>query len=74
MKPIEERERIVRDLINTFNDRDELHEACKSKMKEIITYAIIEFTNLIDENPNVNDGDIYEWINKFVEERFRPAK
>ena len=67
-----DKEQIVRDLVNTFNDRDELHVAYKIKMKEIITLATIEFINFIKINPNAEDADIFEWINNFVEEKFKP--
>ena len=67
MKTKEEREKLVRDLVNTFNDRNELHIAYKVKMKEIIKNVLYEFGSYCSENP-----DIEEWINNFVEERFRP--
>jgi hypothetical protein len=67
----EEHEKIVRDILNTFDDHDELHIAYKTKMKEIITYAIIGFVDFIDKNSNVEDADIMEWINNFVEKGFK---
>ena len=72
MKTKEEREKLVRDLVNTFNDRNELHIAYKVKMKEIIKNVLYEFGSYCSENPDIEPSDIEEWINNFVEERFRP--
>jgi len=62
------KEKIVRDLVNTFNDRDEFHEAYKDRMKEILKY----FTYCLREYLKEEVVDIHEFIDKFVEERFRP--
>ncbi len=72
MKTKEDREEIVRNLVNTFNDRDKLHIAYKAKMKEIIKNALYEFIAYYHKNPDIDTPDIEEWINNFVEERFRP--
>jgi hypothetical protein len=66
-----DRKKIVEDLVNTFNDRDELHEAYKEKMKEIIAYAFLEFADFADSNPNASGEDVEIWIGCFVEEHFK---
>lgn len=72
MKTKKEREKIVKDLVNTFNDRDELHEAYKSRMKEIILYAMNELGQFYEDNPDIDEIDLVSWIDNFVEERFKP--
>jgi hypothetical protein len=73
MKSQAEKEKLVKDLVNTFNDRDVLHAAYKEKMKHIITYAIIEFVNMINEKEEeITDECIAKFINNFVEEKFKP--
>lgn len=66
-----DREKLVRDLINTFNDRNELHIAYKEKMKGIILHAFQCFSE------DIENGDLMpleEWIDNFVEERFKVQK
>ena len=63
------REKLVRDLVNTFNDREELHCAYKKKMEEIIFVAIHKFLTKLEED---GDSELSEWIHEFVEETFRP--
>jgi len=68
------KEKIVRDLVNTFNDRDELHVAYKEKMKDILLHCICEFMEFLDESAkNEIEIDLDKWINNFVEERFKPS-
>lgn len=68
----EEHEKIVKDLVNTFNDRDELHIAYKAKMKNIILYAFDEIGKFHEENPDMDEMDVIKFVNNFVEERFKP--
>ncbi len=65
-----DKEKLVRDLVNTFNDRDELHIAYKKIIKEILRLFSIELVHI------QLDGKLtlQEFINEFVEERFRPEK
>lgn len=66
-----DKEEIVRRLVETYNDRDELHTAYKEKMKEIILIAFCDFQEYANRN---EDFDVIKWIENFVEERFRPSK
>ena|GEM_PF-2728765 len=65
------KKKLVEHLVNTFNDRDELHEAYKQKMKDIIAYAFLEFADFANENPNATGEDVEIWIGCFVEEHFK---
>lgn len=65
------REQIVKDLVNTFNDRDALHEAYKEKMKEVIATALCEFLIAIATEPETDAG---EWTDEFVETRFKAER
>lgn len=68
-----DKEKLVRNLVNTFNDRDELHEAYKSKMKQIFIdfYCTLEYFYETDASPS---QEILKFIDNYVEERFRPEK
>ena len=66
-----DKEKLVRELVDTFNDRDELHIAYKVKMKEIILMAICEFIEYLNQDETKLDLDMVKWIDKFVEEKFR---
>lgn len=68
MKSQDEKEKLVRDLVNTYNDRDELHIAYKERMKSIF-FAFFEFMSEKNENLSLE-----EWIDSFVEERFKPEE
>lgn len=63
-----DKEKMVRELVDTFNDKDELHIAYKKKMKGIITLALVSFI----EDANNEDADIFidAWVNDFVEKYF----
>ena len=65
---IGDKEELVRKLVSTFNTRDELHEAYKTKMKQILRIAIYQLGEDIEDVPNL---DLNEWINQFVELTFR---
>ncbi len=69
---MKDKEKIVRDLVNTFKDRNEIHIAYKEKMKEILSHCICEWMQFITENID-NETDVEKWINNFVEERFKPS-
>lgn len=64
---------------NAANPREKLHEAYKERMKIVIRYAIDQywddFHEALGENPDMSSPDIAiwytQWIDKFVEERFR---
>ncbi|MCF1193150.1 hypothetical protein LRR18_16295 [Mangrovimonas sp. AS39] len=64
-----DKEKLVRDLVNSFKDRDELHTTYKKRMKEIISSAFINFFN----DCNNCEVSISEWVDNFVEERFKPS-
>lgn len=65
------KEKLVRALVNTFNDRDELHIEYKKKMKEILSiFASALAQRIIAEEEK--EFDLREFIDIFVEERFKP--
>ncbi len=64
-----DKEKIVRDLMNTFNDRDQLHEAYKQRMKSIFFYFAEMLAKEIEDK---EDFDLIKFIDSFVEERFTP--
>ena len=71
---MKDKEKIVRDLVNTFNDRDELHEAYKNKMKSIIFNFADEFILAMAESKITTELLIWEFVDTYVEERFKPEK
>ena len=69
-----DKEKLVRDLVNTFDDRDSLHKAYKERMKNIIEYAIYDFMHFlmkINEN-EIEKSSMKEWIDDWVEKNFKP--
>ncbi len=74
MSEIKDKKKLVEDLINTFKDRDHLHESYKGTMKEIIAYAFSEFATFANENPMSTGQEVEKWINDFVEEKFKPIE
>lgn len=74
MSEIKDRKKLFEDLVNTFNDRDELHKVYKERMKAIISCAFGAFGNYANENPDITNENIEKWISDFVEERFKPAE
>jgi hypothetical protein len=73
MKEIKDKEQIVRDVVNSFNDADELHKAYKNKMKFIIVEVFHEF-GLWADGKDFDENDLAKWIDNFVEERFKPQE
>lgn len=73
-----DKEKLVRDLVNTFEDRDILHFMYKKKMREILSIFIGEFLGIFLKNQKIENDDfeIYleKWIDDFVEERFKPIE
>jgi hypothetical protein len=64
-----DKEKLVRDLVDTFNDHDQLHVAYKEKMKSIFFY----FSEVLaSEVETKEDFDLMKFIDSFVEERFTP--
>jgi hypothetical protein len=70
---LKDKEKLVRELVDTFKDRNELHEAYKKKMKGIILCVFSEFSRFAEEvgEDNINEESIANWIDNFVEERFK---
>jgi hypothetical protein len=76
---IKSKERIVRDLMSTFEDRNELHAEYKQRMKDIILISISYVLGKIEEHALANDGvpseiEICQFVNEFVENHFEMAK
>ena len=71
MKPLKNKEKLVRDLVNTFNDRDELHEAYKKKMKEMFWDFISAYLDYRCDN-GYEKMTLKEFIDDYVETRFKP--
>ena len=72
MNNIEEKERIVRDLVDTFEDRNHLHIAYKNKLKGILLnfseFSMDILFNLPDaELKNFGREDMQIIIDEFVE-------
>ena len=69
-----DKEKIVRDLVNTFNDRDQLHAAYKKRMKGIFFDFFCCITENFEDQPeeNINIQMIKSFINQYVEQRFKP--
>jgi len=65
------RTQLIEDLVNTFQDREAVHKAYKSKMKEIISYTLMVFFEFMHNNPKSEPGDVLEWVNNFVEKTFK---
>jgi hypothetical protein len=73
MKPIKNKEKIVRDLVSTFNDRDVLHEAYKERMKEIFWNFISAYLEYRSD-VNSNHLSLEDFINIYVESCFKKAE
>lgn len=66
-----EKEQLIRDLISTFKDRDELHTAFKEKIKSILQYAFYEFIRDVATNQD-KEITVETFIEEFVENNFKP--
>ena len=71
MKPLKNKEKLVRDLVNTFNDRDELHEAYKKKMKEIFSDLISVYLECRSD-AECSKISLTDFIDAYIETRFKP--
>ena len=49
MKNIKDKEKLVRDLVNSFNDRDELHKEYKERLKGMFRHFIHVFINYYED-------------------------
>ena len=62
--------KLVEDLVNTFNDRDELHEAYKVRLAKIICIALNEFADFAENcKENKLEMTVMDWCKDFVEQR-----
>ncbi len=68
---MKDKEKLVKDLVNTFNDRDELHIVYKEKMKGILESFIYD---LGEEEGIDSEKELKQFISDWVELRFRPEK
>ena len=71
-----DKEKLVRDLVDTYEDGNERHQAYKKMMKNIITIAIGDFFDFLDEhqdNLDLSQEQLNKWVSNFVEDRFKPA-
>jgi hypothetical protein len=73
-KKMKDNEKIVRDLVNTFNDRNELPIASKGKMKQILFQFTDSFIVALNNDKLDTQLSIWEFIDQFVEERFKPQE
>lgn len=64
----DQKEKLVRDLLGTFNDRDSLHEAYKVKMKQIIGHAIYAFLDYLKDFDESKGLQIEKFVDEFVEQ------
>ena len=72
VRAIQNKEQVIRDLLNTFNTRDKLHMAYKAKMKDILLTAFEEFGEYLGKTPEEFQIGLPEWVEDFVEEHFKP--
>ncbi len=72
MKPLKNKEKIVRDLVNTFNDRDELHKAYKEKMKHIFADFVSAYLECRTDK-DCSKISLEDFIDAYVETRFTPS-
>jgi hypothetical protein len=68
---MDKKEKLVRNLVNTFNDRDELHIAYKKQVKDMLLFAFSSYVSYIDSMIE-KDVPLEPWIDKFIEENFKP--
>jgi hypothetical protein len=62
-----DKEKIVRDLVNTFNDRDELHIAYKAKLKKILINFALALEEYEEDAPSKEGISLYEFVDVYVE-------
>lgn len=72
MKPLKNKEKLVRDLVNTFNDRDELHMAYKKRMKHILADFIESYMESRTDQ-DLRELSLTDFIDAYVETRFKPS-
>ena len=63
-----DKEKLVKDLIDTFKDDAEIHLAYKDRMRQLIADALISLGKDATEKPDLN---LIEWIQNFVDNRFK---
>lgn len=71
------KEKLVRDLLSTFDDRNDLHEAYKKKMKEILEnfiYSLVQSSLGNKKFDKISLYDLREFINLYIENHCRPEK
>ncbi len=68
-----DRELLVRQLVDSFDSRSDLHKAYKGKVKRMMMDCIQEFLNEYIEKDNFSTyEDLEKWVENFVETRFKP--
>ncbi len=67
MSKIKNKKKLVEDLVNTFNDRDELHIAYKANMSNLIYNALRAFILEAEECEDGAKINIGDWCDQFVE-------
>ena len=68
-----DKEKLVRELLETYENGNARHKFYKSVMKKIIYDAFSEFYEK-HKNNEVSEKQLVEWIDEFVEEKFTPKK
>lgn len=68
---MKDKEKLLKDLVNRFNDRDELHNSYKEKMKSILYNFADAIILAMSEDEITTELSIWEFVEKFVEERFK---
>jgi len=65
-----DKEKIVRDLVNSFDSRSELHQTYKKRLKDMMMDCIENFLSEYIEKDNFSTyEDVEKWIDNFVESR-----
>jgi hypothetical protein len=67
-----DKEKIVRDLVGSFDSRDSLHLAYKAALKKLIYEAFFYLSEHMEEDSSKND--LMEFISDFVESTCRTSR
>lgn len=66
LKMIKDKKKIIEDLVNSMEGRNDLHELYKIKMKNILMHFSCSVAQLDDD---LSQDEFIKYIDKYVEER-----
>jgi len=61
------KEKLVRDPVNTFIDRDELHEAYKKKLRGILIHFALALEEFEKDASTDRSTTLYEFVDAYIE-------